>query len=77
VVGVFLPLPVLGMSVSPGSLTLNWPGWASDWRLYATTNLTPPVLWLPVTNMVSSNNGVFTATLPIGLGIQFFRLVSP
>jgi hypothetical protein len=77
VVGVFLPLPALGMSVSPGSLTLNWPGWASDWGLYATTNLTPPVLWLPVTNTGGSNNGVFTVTLPIGSGIQFFRLVSP
>jgi hypothetical protein len=76
-VGVFLPLPALGINVSANSVAISWPGWASDWGLYATANLTPPVAWLPVTNAVGSNNGVFNTTLPIGPGIQFFRLVSP
>ena len=76
-VGVFLPLPALGMSVSTNAMVISWPGWANDWSLYATTNLTPPVVWLPVTNMVVSNNGVFNVTLPIGSGAQFFRLGSP
>lgn len=77
VVGILLPLPALGMTVSPNALTLSWPGWASDWSLYATTNLTPPVAWLPVTNTVGSNAGVFSVTLPIGPGTEFFRLRSP
>jgi predicted alpha-1,6-mannanase (GH76 family) len=76
-VGILLPQPALGISVSANTLALSWPGWASDWGLYATTNLTPPSVWWPVTNMVGSNNGVFNVTLPIGSEIQFFRLVSP
>jgi len=76
-VGVFLPLPVMGVSVNAGSLTLSWPGWASDWTLYGATNLTPPVVWLPVINAAITNNGMINVTLPIDLEIQFFRLVSP
>ena len=76
-VGVFLPLPALGMSANSGSLTISWPGWANDWGLYASTNLTPPVGWTMVTNAVGSNNGQFNVTLPIGSGNKFFRLVSP
>ncbi len=76
-VGIYLPLPSLEMSVSSNALAIGWPGWASDWRLFAATNLTPPVVWSPVTNVVGSNNGSFNVTLPIGPGIQFFRLASP
>ena len=76
-VGVFLPLPTLGMSVSANAMVISWPGWANDWSLYATTNLTPPVIWTVVTNMTNASNGVFNVTLPIGLGIQFYRLGSP
>ncbi len=76
-VGVFLPLPVLGMSVNAGSLTLNWPAWAGNWGLYATTNLTPPTVWSPVTNGAASSNGMFNVTLPTDSGMQFFHLVSP
>ncbi|MGC3959930.1 MAG: glycoside hydrolase family 76 protein [Verrucomicrobiota bacterium] len=74
---VFLPLPALEMSASGGTLTLSWPAWATDWGLYATTNLTSPVLWSPVSSAVSSNNGLWQVTLPIGPGTEFFRLVSP
>ena len=77
-VGVFLPKPTLAVnSFGAGSLTFSWPGWAGDWGLYASTNLTPPVIWLPVTNMAGSNNSQFSVTLPIGSGNQFFRLKSP
>jgi len=74
---VFLPLPELGMSAGGGMLTLNWPGWATDWSLHSTTNLTPPVVWSPVSSTVSSNNGLWQVMLPIGPGTEFFRLVSP
>jgi hypothetical protein len=76
-VGVFLPLPALGLNVSGNSLAISWPTWASDWGLYSATNLTAPILWLPVTNTPVNSNGVFNVTLPIGSGVQFFRLVSP
>jgi predicted alpha-1,6-mannanase (GH76 family) len=76
-VGVLLPLPSLSLNVNSNGLVLSWPGWANDWTLYASTNLTPPVLWWPATNMVGSNNGRFNVTVPISLGNQFFRLASP
>ena len=80
-VGVFLPLPALGVAVNfnatTNTMSISWPGWANDWILYSTTNLTPPVLWSTVTNLANSNNGLFNVTLPIGSGNQFFRLTSP
>jgi hypothetical protein len=75
--GIFLPLPALAMNVNAGALTLNWPGWAADWNLFAATNLTPPVVWLPVTNAVGSNDGAFSVTLPLGSAARFFRLTAP
>ncbi len=77
VLELMLPLPVLGMSATASALTLTWPNWASDWSLFGTTNLTPPVLWLPVTSSISSNASGFSATLPIDSGTKFFRLSSP
>ena len=76
-VGLLLPLPALGFSAGPGSLAITWPAWASDWRLWSTTNLAQPVVWSLVTNPVTSANGQLTATLPLGPGTRFFRLASP
>jgi hypothetical protein len=70
----------LGVSLYPGGnqLTLSWPGWASSFTLYMTTNLSQPVVWLPVTNAVQSNNGVFNLILPTTNGGQeFFQLGPP
>jgi predicted alpha-1,6-mannanase (GH76 family) len=76
-VSVLLPLPALGMTTGTNALAISWPGWANDWSLCTTTNLTPPVVWTPVTNATSSNAGVFNVTLPVGAGCQYFRLISP
>jgi len=77
VASVLLPLPALGMIQSANSLALHWPGWANDWVLCATTNLTPPVIWSPVTNAVGTNNGQFNVSLPMESATHFFRLSSP
>jgi len=69
--------PTLTIILSAGSLNLSWPGWAGTFSVYQATNLTPPTLWLPVTNAVSSNNGQFNLTVPIDSGFQFFNLTSP
>lgn len=76
-VSVLLPLPQLGMSVNATSLSLTWPGWASDWGLYCATNLTPPVTWSPVTSGISSNAGAFTLTIPATNSQCYFRLSAP
>jgi hypothetical protein len=69
--------PNLRVTQSGGALNLSWPSWAGTFSAYVATNLTPPTVWLPVTNAVGSNNGQFSVTLPIGSGVQFFRLSSP
>ena len=76
-VSVFLAQPALGFTFNKGSLIFSWPAWANDWWLWSTTNLTPPTVWLPVTNSVSSNNNQFTLTMPAGSDTRFFRLISP
>jgi hypothetical protein len=76
-VGVLLPLPVLGLSMSANALAISWPGWATDWGLYGATNLTPPVAWTPVTSPVVSNSGQFKVTVTNDSPVRFFRLSSP
>lgn len=78
VVSAFLPLPEIVLSVTEdNALSLSWPDWASDWALYLTTNLTPPVVWEPVTNTVVSSNGQFNVSIPIETDTRFFRLATP
>jgi len=78
VVSAFLPLPEIVLSVTEdNALSLSWPDWASDWALYSTTNLTPPVVWEPVTNTVVSSNGQFNVSIPIETDTRFFRLATP
>jgi len=77
VVGVNLPLPVLVAHTSAGQINLSWPGWADDWSMFSTTNLTPPVNWEAVTNEIIISNGEFQVSLPINHPEQFFRLAAP
>jgi hypothetical protein len=77
-IGVFLPTAPLGIASPDGvNVDLSWPSWANDWSLYYATNLTPPVVWLPVTNTAVATNSQFTVALPIGSGTEFFRLEAP
>lgn len=66
-----------GAFSSGGGLTISWPIWAGDWRLYFATNLTPPVVWWPATNLVVGSNQAFGVSLPVVSGAQFFRLQMP
>jgi hypothetical protein len=75
--GILLPLPTVSASSSAGTLALNWPGWASDWKLYFTTNLTAPITWAVVTNTASNSNGQFHLSLPEGAPASFYRLSAP
>ncbi|MGH7952074.1 MAG: LamG-like jellyroll fold domain-containing protein, partial [Limisphaerales bacterium] len=70
-------LSVANVNVGAKSLTINWPSSASDWKLYFATNLTPPVIWFPTTNVIGSNDEQLNATVPINSGTRFFRLIAP
>ena len=58
----------------PGTLALGWPTWATDYQLYTTTNLTPPVTWSLATNEVILINDTNTVSVPIEDGSRFFQL---
>jgi len=75
-VGVFLPLPELGVGRDDDSITLTWPDWAGDWSVWSATNLNPPIAWAPVTNSVIHTNNEYQIGLPFRFATEYFRLVN-
>jgi hypothetical protein len=70
-------LPALTISAGGGSITVAWPDWAVNWRLWSATNLAPPAAWSLVTNNVQVGNGQRTVVVLAGQPPSFFRLTSP
>lgn len=69
--------PAIELAAAPGQLTLTWPTWAGALQLASATNLTPPVVWQPVTNVPIQINQIFTLQLPVTEAQQYFRLQTP
>lgn len=66
---------VASVSISGNTLTLTWTADASNYYLETTTNLAPPVVWVPLTSPAPVLvNGQKVLTLPLGSGSWFFRL---
>lgn len=77
-IGVALPRLMLGLSaVDLQSFTVGWPAWVEGGQLQFATNLTSPIAWFSVTNVVSNSNGQFIVTVPFNSGARFFRLSLP
>lgn len=70
------PRPAVSVALAGSSLGLNWPSWATNFTLYATTNLAAAAIWSPVTNAVTNLNGSFNVTVPLAPGDRFFQLRS-
>jgi endo-1,4-beta-xylanase len=71
-------LPALHLANSPGGLTLSWPADASYFTVTSATNLTPPVVWTPLTNTPVLLSNQWRVTLPAATnGQRFFRLQTP
>jgi hypothetical protein len=68
--------PQLAVNLVPGGgqIVLSWSGWATNFSLWTATNLTPPVLWAPVTNAVTPGDPL-SVTVPAQQSVQFFRLL--
>ncbi|HVU09026.1 MAG TPA: LamG-like jellyroll fold domain-containing protein [Verrucomicrobiae bacterium] len=66
--------PQLSLGVSAGNLMISWPSAQSTYQLQSTTNLASPN-WSNVSTSVVTNGDTLTVTLPIGPGMEFFRLV--
>jgi hypothetical protein len=64
-------------TVNTNQFSLAWPTNASGFSLQATTNLSPVVIWTPVTNTAVVAGTNFSVTLTRTNGNRFFRLVFP
>ncbi len=71
------PLLLSIAAASPSQLNVAWPDWAGAYKLYFTTNLQAPTVWLPVTNSVSSSGGYFRVQITPGNDRRFYRLKYP
>ena len=71
------PLLAVNPGSSAGELTFSWPSWATGFALYSTTNLAPPIVWLPVTNTAVNHGVTFGVTVPVGNRSEFFSLFAP
>jgi hypothetical protein len=69
--------PQLGVNLDPGGgqLVVSWPGWAANFSLWLTTNLSPPITWSPVTNTVTPGDPL-SVTVPLDGESRFFRLIA-
>jgi hypothetical protein len=71
------PEPQLSFHLEPNQAVLNWPLNYVGYTLEATTNLVPPVIWLPL-DPAYQTNGLFEfrRNLP-GPPQEFYRLRGP
>ena len=79
-IAALIPLGPLNLAPAPtgGQLLLSWPAWADEYGLLATTNLRPPVIWTPVTNVVQNTGTNVNLTLATtNAGACFYRLQLP
>jgi hypothetical protein len=60
---------------SANQFVLSWPASPANYQLYAATNLTPPVLWSPITNAPALNHGTNSVAIATSNAAQFFRLL--
>jgi hypothetical protein len=69
------------LSIVPGARanTFTWPASAANYVLLGATNLTQPIIWVPVTNPAPSIvNGQYSISLPNTTnGLHFFMLSTP
>jgi hypothetical protein len=68
-------IPITNTAMTNGQMTLNWNNAA--FRLYNTTNLTPPANWIPWLGTLTTNGGSVNTSIPITGKQGFFRLVWP
>jgi len=68
------PEPPVSVAAFVNGPVLSWPSTAGPFTLCNSTNLSPPVSWLPVTNPPLLTNGQWQITLPAASGSHFYRL---
>ena len=76
-INVLPALSLLAIAGTSNTVAVSWPAWASNCSLYLATNLSPPVIWWPMTNMLVMDGTNWRAQIPLGDGQQFFQLRMP
>jgi hypothetical protein len=69
-------LPRLSIAAPANGFTLTWLTNASGFRVFGATNLSPPVVWQPVTNSPVLQSNAWRVDVP-GSTTRFFRLQTP
>lgn len=71
---ITVPLPVLAMQTSAGTITVSWPEGAAGYQLQSASILAEPNAWLNVAQPPQTNGALLSVTLPASPSPQFFRL---
>jgi hypothetical protein len=71
--GMAAPL-LINAAITNSNLQLQWPFSGAASKLTSSTDLSPSVVWSPVTNTVQITGTVFSVTLPITNNSHFYRL---
>jgi hypothetical protein len=75
---VALAPPTLTIArTAPAEVQLQWPTYHTGFTLETALSLTPPILWSPITNGVTANDGMFSVSVSTTEDDQFFRLRKP
>jgi hypothetical protein len=72
--------PNLTVQIQSGGtqLTLSWPAWAADYKLYETPCLALPIQWSRVANSVQTDGDLLLVSVPVSVdGATFYRLGEP
>ena len=69
--------PLLQCSFKTNGFTLTWPGTATNFTLFTTTNPATNAVWYVVTNSPNVVGGQYQVFLPITTNPQYFRLRWP
>jgi titin len=64
-----------GTNAAPLTLSISWPVNPTGFSVVQTTNLTPPVVWVALTNNVTASGGTNYVTLSPAGGALFYRLL--
>ena len=71
-----VPFPRLTASVASANVKLSWSNAASAMTIRSSTNLNPPIAWLPVTNIPIFQNGLWQIQWSPDDAVRFFRLAT-
>jgi uncharacterized repeat protein (TIGR01451 family) len=70
------PAPSLSIVSGARAYTFTWPVSATNYVLQGATNLSPPVVWVLVTNAPTVVNGQYSVTVPTN-SLHFYKLTTP